>query len=112
MNLNDFVNEYNLHDSLLEKIEFDSISKKLILEIDFCFWSQASYKEGEKENGIIQLCFSNVNNFTSEISEPDSDSILEFNCTSNNHVKITVETDDGDVLSGSFESDSVDVIVC
>lgn len=112
MKVSEFVNAYNLHDSLLEKIEYDSINKKLFLEIDFCYWAQSAYKEGEKENGIIQLSFLDVNNFSSEISEADSDSILAFSCINDNQLKIIVETDNSDVLSINFSADSVDVIEC
>lgn len=110
MELTEFISKYNLHDSLLEKIEFDSTSRKLNLEVDFCYWAQPSYKEGTKENGTIKICFTEVNNFVSEVSEPESDSILEVDCINENQLKITVETDDGDVLSICFEFESVDVV--
>lgn len=28
------------------------------LEIDFCYWQQADFVDGDKETGMVELCFS------------------------------------------------------
>ncbi len=63
MNTKNFVENYNLHGSLLENIEYDSERQTVKLTVEFCCWLQDNYKEGTSETGIIEINFINVSNF-------------------------------------------------
>ena len=57
MTIESFVKHYNLHDSYITSVEYSVDSHCVLLFIDFAFWMQESYKDGEPENGIIQVEF-------------------------------------------------------
>lgn len=42
----------------------------ILLLIDFAFWMQESYKDGEPENGIIQVEFQDVDQYLCEGGDP------------------------------------------
>ena len=63
MTIKDFAEKYNLHDSGIEKIFYDTEHKKLVLTIEFCFWMQNWFVEGEQSNGKISATFENVSVF-------------------------------------------------
>ena len=54
MTLAEFENKYYLHDSSIDKIEYDAADKKLTLTIDFCFWMQNWYDKNHAENGLMK----------------------------------------------------------
>ena len=60
MNIKEFAEKYYLHDSSIEKINFDEKNKILTLTIEFCFWMQNWYKNDEPTNGKISVTFENV----------------------------------------------------
>lgn len=60
MTIEEFEEKYYLHDSNIEKIEFDADKKVLTLEIFFCFWMQEWYKKSELPNGLIRVTFKKV----------------------------------------------------
>ena len=60
MTITEFAKRYYLHDSSIDKVEFDAENKKLTLTIDFCFWMQLWYEQGKPENGYIAVTFENV----------------------------------------------------
>ena len=77
MNIKNFLATYDLHDSLITKITHnDDIVN---FELEFCYWRQEGYKDGEPETGIIELRFTNVQRFENGIQLGDIDyySILE-----------------------------------
>ena len=49
MTIAEFEEKYYLHDSSIEKIEYDATNKRLTLTIDFCFWMQIWYDKETKE---------------------------------------------------------------
>lgn len=69
MTVTEFEEKYYLHDSSLEKVEFDAENKKLTLTIDFCFWMQLWYEQGKPENGYIAVTFENVSLYDYEDHE-------------------------------------------
>ena len=69
MTVTEFEEKYYLHDSSLEKVEFDAENKKLTLTIDFCFWMQLWYEQGKPENGYIAVTFENVSFYEYEDHE-------------------------------------------
>lgn len=63
MNLNDFVNNYILHDSLIDKIELLGDNTTIVLWLDFAFWMQKDYNETAPETGILKVTFSDVSSY-------------------------------------------------
>ena len=53
MKISEFIKAYNLHDSLLEKVEYDSEKKIVEIMIDFCYWQQTGYNDNDPETGLI-----------------------------------------------------------
>ena len=95
MTIQEFREKYYLHDSSIEKIDFDADKKVLTMKIEFCFWMQNWYDKTTPKNGLIAVTFENVSRFEydddiadkifsdeldSEIrdAEPDADGNLEF----------------------------------
>lgn len=66
MTVTEFEETYYLHDSMIEKIEYDAENKTLRLEIDFCFWMQNWYNAEELPNGYIAVTFENVSRYEYE----------------------------------------------
>ena len=75
MNIEEFAEKYYLHDSSIEKINFDEKNKNLTLTIEFCFWMQNWYKNNEPTNGKISVTFENVSLF--EYEQHDFKNFLE-----------------------------------
>ena len=63
MTITAFVEKYYLHDSSIEKVDFDADNKILTLTIEFCFWWQPWYKKSEPSNGLIRVTFTDVSLF-------------------------------------------------
>ena len=63
MTIEEFAERYYLHDSSLEKVEFDADKKFLALTIEFCFWMQDWYDKSEPSNGLIRVTFKDVSIF-------------------------------------------------
>lgn len=94
MTLQEFRGQYYLHDSSIEKIDFDADKKVLTMKIEFCFWMQDWYDKTTPKNGLIAVTFEDVSLFEydddiadkifsdidSEIrdAELDADGNLEF----------------------------------
>ena len=80
MTLQDFRSKYYLHDSSIEKIEYDAVDKTLALTIDFCFWMQNWYDKTTPTNGLIAVTFEGIsvfeydNNITDRIFSDELDS--------------------------------------
>ncbi len=70
MTVAEFEEKYYLHDSSIDKIEYDAENRTLRLEIDFCFWMQNWYNKGELPNGFIAVNFSNVTFYEYEDYDP------------------------------------------
>ena len=74
MNIKEFAEKYYLHDSSIEKIEYNYENQELKLKIEFCFWQQIDYNKNEPSNGLILVTFQSVSNF--EYDENISDKIF------------------------------------
>lgn len=86
MTITEFAKKYYLHDSSIDKVEFDAENKKLTLTIDFCFWMQLWYEQGKPENGYIAVTFENVSFF--EYEQHEFSNILENLDTEIDHIEI------------------------
>ena len=63
MTINQFAEKYYLHDSSIEKIDYNADKKILALTIEFCFWMQNWYDKSEPTNGLIRVTFKDVSLF-------------------------------------------------
>lgn len=114
MKIATFIEEYDLHDSLLENISIKG--EKLVLDIDLCNWRQKNYSPEEDEMKVIKVTFENVHSYHLDATNDtvDSDSILEIRCTdvdistTSKDMKIVFEGE-GDIKIMTFRSDSVTV---
>ena len=75
MTLQDFRKQYYLHDSSIEKIDFDADKKVLTMKIDFCFWMQEWYDKTTPKNGLIAVIFEDVSIF--EYDDDIADKIFD-----------------------------------
>ena len=78
MTITEFEEKYYLHDSTIEKINYDAKNKTLNLEIDFCFWMQIWYNKNRAKNGLISVTFENVSFYEYEDYDPSK---LFSDCT-------------------------------
>ncbi len=73
MTLKEFEVKYYLHDSFIESLNYDTSNATLTLVINFAFWMQKDFVEGEEENGLIEVTFRNVANYACEGGDPAGD---------------------------------------
>lgn len=92
MKLTEFKRRYNLIGSLLENIIVDKGVNSVTLEIDFCYWQQADFVDGNKETGIVKLCFSECGDYNISNHKINSDEIVDVEITDDT-IDICVEND-------------------
>ena len=97
MTISEFVKRHNLTGSLLEKISVNDNEKSLCLEIDYCYWQQANYHEGDEETGIVIFKFENCTSYAFDDHTLNSDEIVKVE-TLDNGLDICVESD----LTGEY----------
>ena len=68
-----FVNNYNLHDSILNSVAIENNGSIIRMIIDFAFWMQEDYDEAHPETGLLAVSFINV----TEYDYPDQLSLEE-----------------------------------
>lgn len=73
MTLKEFEVKYYLHDSFIESLNYDTSNATLTLVINFAFWMQKDFVEGDEENGLIEVTFRNVENYACEGGDPAGD---------------------------------------
>ena len=98
LTLIEFKKRYYLHDSSIEKIDYDADNKILTLTIDFCFWMQEWYDETLPKNGLISVTFENVSRYAYE----DYDSSKLF-ADFTPEILQTEIADDGTLIICTFE---------
>ncbi|RTE06440.1 hypothetical protein [Paenibacillus whitsoniae] len=63
MKTKEFIENYQLHDSLVKGYVFSIVEGKLTLELELCNWKQAGYTENEPEMVDVKLNFQRVKSF-------------------------------------------------
>ena len=96
MKISEFIKAYNLHDSLLEKVEYDSEKKIVEIMIDFCYWQQTGYNDNDPETGLISVQFTNVSAFYFIPYEINSDEIIKSDLIANDQIKLEMYNDKTD----------------
>lgn len=93
MKINEFLKNYDLHDSLLEKIKYDKTTDTIQFIIDFCYWQQENYKSDMEETGMIIVEFSGDTHLIYDSYEINSDDIIKVSSNANNTITIIVFND-------------------
>ena len=75
MTLKEFEARYYLHDSFIESLNYDNANAKLTIVLNFAFWMQKDFVEGEEENGLLEVAFRNVTSYTCDDGDPAGDSV-------------------------------------
>ena len=110
MTRTEFVTMYNMHDSLVEAVDVTEAGKAIEILIDFAFWMQEHYREGDPETGLIKVVFKNVRSFqippntewgeTSILEMGEEDRYVRFlliNDMTDDSLEILIETDEVEV---------------
>lgn len=92
MTINEFVKQHNLSGSLLESISVNDSEKSLCLEIDYCYWQQSNYKEGDEETAILLFSFENCSSYSFDDHTINSDEIVKAEIVDDG-LDICVESD-------------------
>ncbi|MGG3843526.1 hypothetical protein [Anoxybacillus kestanbolensis] len=102
MRISDFLKRYNLHGSLINNVEYDSITKRVSLETQLCKWQQSDYdesKDPEMIDGFI--VFEDVTYFETDcVKGFDADEILEVVLISKNQSseRVKIVTDGVNII--------------
>ena len=63
MTQQEFITNYNFHDSLIDDVSFDAGSKQVVMRIDFAYWMQEWYTEDMAETDALTIIFNEVSQF-------------------------------------------------
>lgn len=111
MNLKDFYNNYEFHDSLLNKIDFNKENGILTMNIELCNYEQKNYKETDDETSIIDVVFKECKSYDGLVGELDSYSILETVLNNDDQITFNVMDDfNDDYYELHIQADSVEVL--
>ena len=84
MTIQELATNYNMHDSLIDSFSVDDQEKTIRIIIDFAFWMQDNYSEGDPETGPLNVTFLNVSNYSVPEQLPlDEISILKTSVLDN-----------------------------
>ena len=110
MTVNEFITKYNLHDSLIDDVSFDAVSKQVLMRIDFAYWMQDWYTEEFAETDILTVSFNGVNQFICPDHVPwDQISIIQASLVDDN-IKFALMNDTTDgYLDIIIKCESIDV---
>ena len=60
MNAKEFVERFIMHDSLIDAMNVDDGNATVTMTVDFAFWMQKEYRDGDPETGLLYVTFRNV----------------------------------------------------
>lgn len=109
MNIQELINRYDFHDSLIECIYFDQKEKDLTIDIDFCCWAQEGYIESDPETKMIKVKFKNVNSYEGLSGVIDSYSIDNIKLIGNDITIIVCDDFHSEYYEIKFNSDCVEI---
>lgn len=94
MTLQEFLTKYNFHDSLIDDVSFDTVSKKVLMRIDFAYWMQEWYTENSAETDTLTIIFNEVSQFICPDDVPwEQISILQASLEENDTIKFALMND-------------------
>ena len=110
MKINDLINKYYFHDSLVTNIS--PSNNEVRINIELCNWKQKGYLKNEPEMREVELIFKDVScyKFDSIEGNIDYDTILEVSYSGENNEKIKfVLEDEHNIKILEFYSKNVDI---
>lgn len=93
MTIINFIKMHNLHDSLLEKVDVYPERQAVVLTVDYCYWQQNEYRDGDAETGIVTITFSGVKDFCYDDHKLNSDEIIACTVDSGDRLVMQVASD-------------------
>lgn len=113
MTIKEFTQNYNLHDSLLEKIDYDEKAATVKLYVDFCYWLQNSYTDEMPETGNIVIKFSECEDLQYNPYRINNDEISKVISNNENEIVLTVFNDLSEkYIEIKIKASSVSVQTC
>lgn len=109
MTLQEFQSKYNFHDSFFESMKYDEHNAELVLIINFAFWMQKDFPDGNEENGLLKVTFHNVTDYKCKGGDPSGNFVGILNTASDGDTFIFNMFDDesGDFIELSIKSPDV-----
>lgn len=110
MSISDLMENFDLHDSLLENAVYDPITNELLLSVELANWRQKDYEETEPEMVNGTFTFSNVTHYS---TDPDSftfnsNEIMDIRMMDINPNGIEIVTlDNGKIVTFTIEATEV-----
>lgn len=82
--------KYNLHDSLIEDVQYIQNEKRIEMKIELCNWMQSGYKDTEPELVGVRILFDEVKHYEISVQnfKFDSNEILDVLDINENTLKI------------------------
>ena len=77
MTINELNDKYYFHDSCIIYIDYSKDREELIITIEFSYWAQEWYVEGEPELMELKVSFDGIKDYDGLIGEIDYFSILD-----------------------------------
>ena len=111
MTIKEFAADYYLHDSFIESLNYNTSNATLTLVINFAFWMQKDYVEGEEENGQIEVVFRNVTSYECNGGDPTGDFVGILNAVADDS-SLTIsllDDENDDYIEMKISSSEVDV---
>lgn len=93
MTIKELFENYEFHDSLINKIEFNKEKRTLSMNIELCNYEQRNYKESDDETSIVDFIFEGCDTYNDLVGELDAYSILETVLNSDNQITFNVMDD-------------------
>ena len=110
MTIEEFVNKYNMHDSLIDSVSINKSDQTIEMIIDFAYWMQNGYKEGMPDTGPLALRFVGVKNYNCPEDLPlDEISIIKTSSDNGNLLFSILNDMTDDYLEIAIEADAVEV---
>lgn len=109
----EFIERYYLHDSYIQKVEYDILNRKITLDIMFSFWMQDFYKKGDAKQGTIKAVFRNVSKYNCDGGNPAAPlaGILTAKLRNNDLVLAILDDETGVCFEMTIAAESVEVVI-
>ncbi len=104
MTAHDFVKNYYMHDSLIDNIEVLDNGRTIVFWVDFSYFMQEEYKDGDPDTGTLKITFCDVSDYSipENVNWEDTSILDSFDL--GQKVKFNIVNDDTD--------DFIEVIIC
>ena len=113
MTLNEFNEKYYLHDSYIQRVEYDLSNRTVTLDMMFSFWMQDFYKEGDAKQGTMKVVFRNVSKYNCDEGNPAAPlaGILAAKLKDNELILAIMDDETGICFEMTIAAESVEVVM-